>query len=180
MALERPGLRLVHACWRDDMIDLARKSDDVVTLYERHARLVEEANAADPSLDEVGKRLHAQNRNPIKLITSGPEERVPPFFTGGKWREEGRVEWWQDHDGPNTVVFGHYAIPANQPHVFGKAVCVDFGVGYRHAERMKGGVGGYKTRLAALRLPEGVIAFDDGTSVSLSEVVADGLRGQAC
>ncbi len=168
LALERPGLRLVHACWQDDMINLARKSDDVVALYEKHARLIEEANAADPSLDAVQKGLNAQNMNPVKLLTSGPEVQVPPFFKGGKWREQGRVEWWRDYAGPEPVLFGHYAIPADQPHLFGQAICLDYGVGYRQAEREKGINGRFTTRLAAFRWPEKVIVFDEqGCSLPL-------------
>ena len=72
-ANEATGLRVVHACWADEMIDIARQANDVVALYRRHARLIEEVNAADAALDEVQKGLNAQNHNPVKLLTSGPE-----------------------------------------------------------------------------------------------------------
>ncbi len=94
LALERPGLRVVHACWQDDMIELARHSSDVVALYKQHARLIEEANAAGPTLDDVGKRLKAQNLNPVKLLTSGPERRAStPSLKGGRLRYEERADW---------------------------------------------------------------------------------------
>ena len=42
-------------------------------------------------------------------------------------------------------MFGHYAIPADQPHAFGRAVCVDYGGGYRESDRsMPGFNGNYK------------------------------------
>ena len=181
LALERPGLRVVHACWQDDMIELARHSSDVVALYKQHARLIEEANAAGPTLDDVGKRLKAQNLNPVKLLTSGPERRAStPSLKGGRLRYEERADWWLDYAGLEVVVFGHYAIPADQPHVFGRAICVDYGGGYRALERSLPGFDGqYKTRLAAVRFPEQQIIFDDGTSLSVDAEAGCRSRGSA-
>ena len=43
LALERPGLRVVHACWNKEAIELARQATDVVELYHRHARQIDES-----------------------------------------------------------------------------------------------------------------------------------------
>ena len=96
LALERPSLRVVHACWENNMIELARQSNDVVALYQQHVRLIEAANAADPALDEIDRRLNAQNCNPVKLLTSGPERRTStPFSKGGRFgtRSEPNGGW---------------------------------------------------------------------------------------
>jgi hypothetical protein len=71
------------------------------------------------------------------------------------------------------VPFGHYAIPADQPHFFGKAVCLDFGRGYRAKERAAPGfTGTFTTRLGAARFPKGILIFDDGSSEEICSVEA--------
>jgi hypothetical protein len=166
LALERPGLRVVHACWDDGMVEAARAAGDAVELYRAHARRIEEADARNPLLDDIDRGLNAQNLNPVKLLTSGPERRAAtPFVKGGKLRHEERVEWWAGYAGPAACVFGHYALRADRPHVFGRAVCVDYACGYRAEERRAPGFGGrFQNRLAAARFPEGLILFDDGSS----------------
>jgi hypothetical protein len=87
-----------------------------------------------------------------------------PFNQPSTWFA-GRTQWWRDYTDPVWCVFGHYAIPADQPHFFGKAVCVDFGGGYRAKERAATGFNGtFTTRLGAARFPEGIVIFDDGSS----------------
>jgi len=155
IVLERPDLRVVHACWNREMVDLARSADDVIGFYKLHAERIRHQNDREPQLDEIARRLNLQNRNPVKLLTSGPERRASaPFETGGKVRQEERVEWWTDYTDPVWCVFGHYAIPTDQKHFFGKAVCIDFGGGYRALERSAPGfTGTYTTRLGAARFP---------------------------
>jgi hypothetical protein len=140
-----------------------------VGLYKNHADRIRDENDRDPQLDEIGRRLNLQNRNPVKLLTSGPERRASaPFETGGKVRQEERVEWWTDYTDPVWCVFGHYAIPTDHQHFFGKAVCIDFGGGYRGLERSAPGFNGtYTTRLGAARFPECTAIFDDGTTQPL-------------
>ena len=48
IALEREDFRVVHACWDDEMIKIARESSNVVNLYEEHQDLIE---ASFPDLD---------------------------------------------------------------------------------------------------------------------------------
>ena len=42
LALERPGLRVVHASWDTRMVDLVRRATDVVELYEDHRQQINE------------------------------------------------------------------------------------------------------------------------------------------
>ncbi|MDA1232698.1 MAG: metallophosphoesterase, partial [Planctomycetota bacterium] len=99
IALERDDLRIVHACWNDEMIGIARGASDVISLYNQHHELIE---GSFPGLefDEINQGLEHQNKNPVKRLTSGPEERVDkPIHSGGRLRYERRVEWWNEYRG---------------------------------------------------------------------------------
>lgn len=133
-------------------------------------------------LDPTGRELARQNFNPIKLLTSGPEKRLDtPIDTGGKIRYEGRLSWWTEYRDTPIVAFGHYsrrALPWDGPRdtVFdderpqrglgnGRAVCVDFSVTRRWEERRRKVP--FRTALAALRLPEERLYFDNAETVQL-------------
>ena len=162
IALERDDLRVVHACWDDAMIDFARDATDIVSLYEHHAALIEDMLAVS-DLDEIDKGLGHQNHNPVKLLTSGPEERTEePIEAGGKIRHERRVPWWNDYRDA-FCVFGHYSIPYAEPRGKGSAFCIDYGIGKRWTERHQGTSNNFSWRLAALRFPERKVVFDDGS-----------------
>jgi hypothetical protein len=114
IALERGDLRIVHACWNERMIEIARKSSDARELYMAYREEVE-STFPDLELDDTDKSLRHQNRNPVKRLTSGPEERVVEAFeASGKVRNERRVQWWRDYRG-TFCVFGHYSIPHGEP-----------------------------------------------------------------
>jgi diadenosine tetraphosphatase ApaH/serine/threonine PP2A family protein phosphatase len=154
LALERDDVRVVHACWKDEMIELARRADDAVSLYKHYRALIDIAG-----LDAIDRGLALQNCNPVKVLTSGLEERsAEPIEAGGKVRHERRVPWWDDYEDV-FCVFGHYAEPDRSPLVTGRSFCVDFGVGKRWTERLAGQRNGCK--LAALRFPEKVVVFDE-------------------
>jgi hypothetical protein len=143
------------------MIDIARESNDVVALYNQHHDLIE-CSFLDLDLDHIDKDLQHQNKNPVKVLSSGPEERTDvPFISGGKIRHERRVQWWNDYRGP-FCVFGHYSILDGQPRGNDSTFCVDYGVGNRWTERRAGTPGGFTRKLAALRWPERVVVFDEG------------------
>jgi hypothetical protein len=166
LVLERPGLRVVHACWRDEMVDVARQATDVLELYHRYAGLIEANNAVREGLDDIALGLDLQNRNPVKILTSGPERRVAVPFPdrSGKLRHEERVPWWSSYAGPECCVYGHYAALPGEPHRWGRAVCIDYDVAGRYQERLGPGfTGAYRGKLAALRFPEMRVVFDDGT-----------------
>jgi predicted MPP superfamily phosphohydrolase len=40
LALERDDLRVIHACWDDEMIEVARRSTDAVALHQEHAERI--------------------------------------------------------------------------------------------------------------------------------------------
>lgn len=138
LALERPDLRVVHACWNQAAFvrlqDAAAHSATLLETYDRYTAQFRE-RWSDPDLattltDEwqafaaVYKdpdhrpQFHAtiarmdresQMSNPISVLTSGEEtETATPFWAGGRWRMVERVKWWQRYDDPVPVVVGHY------------------------------------------------------------------------
>jgi hypothetical protein len=161
IALERADLRVVHACWDDDMISFARRSTSVLALYHEHADRIQHDAECRTGIDAIDIGLLHQNKNPVKIITSGPEERTAqPELSGGRMRSERRVQWWSRYRGPYCV-FGHYSILCGAPRGGDDAFCVDYGVGKRWRERLDGRSAGFQTQLAALRFPERSVVFDE-------------------
>jgi hypothetical protein len=134
LALERPGLRVVHACWDDLAVDRLRSEvRPLPELYADWSGRVDAGMLADGTFEvhrreiaDWGDALHdrsadvpllpctarieanRQTAHPVKLLTSGPERPTArPFFANGKWRMCERVPWWEDYSGPRVVV-GHY------------------------------------------------------------------------
>jgi hypothetical protein len=137
LVLERPDLRLVHACWSDERIAEARETagfSNAVELYRHYAALAEARAQASglateagalldhyrerlvdrsqpvPMLEAVAERdLAYQMSNPVRVLTSGIERRAhEPFYMAGKWRMVERVEWWKTYAADTPVLFGHY------------------------------------------------------------------------
>lgn len=181
LALERGDLRVVHAAWDEEAIDALRGAStaDLAEIYNEH---VQSAKAlAEATDDPVERTLILQNHNPVKRITSGPEQRADkPFEAAGKLRYAARAPWWdRQGEGPMCVI-GHYSRTEVQDHVktsglfgdlhpyaamgpYGNVACIDYSVGYRHRERLAGvPEHGYVSRLAALRWPERELVFDNG------------------
>jgi hypothetical protein len=99
-----------------------------VELYRHHVHLIEES-LAGRDLDQIDRELELQNRNPVKMLTSGPERRVAdPFESSGKIRHEERVPWWEAYADPDLCGYGHHGAPPGQPHGQGRAVCIDYAV----------------------------------------------------
>lgn len=164
LGLEREDLRVVHACWDDRMIEQTRGRDCVLELYQQFTEQIDREHVS-PELDDIDRRLQHQNRNPVKVLTSGPEERsATEELAGGRWRYEKRIHWWLDYEGP-FCVFGHYGIPEQRIEGVQReskhAFCVDYKVGGRWKERREGLVAGFRTRLAAFRFPERSVVFDE-------------------
>ena len=170
LVLERPGLRVVHACWKPGMVAAVRTAAGTIELYWRHHDLIEADFQHRGDLDEAGRRLEHQNRNPVKVLTSGLEERSEKAIrAGGEWRHEKRVPWWNDYDEPEVCVFGHYATLPCSPNGAGRAICIDFGAGKRWEGRLKvGDAGPFDHKLAALRFPEMRLVFDDGNEPQMN------------
>jgi hypothetical protein len=173
LVLERPDLRIVHACWEPAMVERVRGGADVLALYHGWRARIDEALDFLDITDEVERERAQQNRNPVKVLTSGLEQRTAvPFHAGGRLRRLERVEWWNTYpqDAP-LCIFGHYSRartpgePLSGPP--GRAVSIDHGMTRRQQEREAVGPDGpFQTRLAALRHPELLLVCDDGTTAA--------------
>lgn len=137
LTLARDDLRLVHAAWVPEHIDLIAADDcehDAVELhlgYEARAeeqveasglrRMVEverlqwhpmltNVTAQVPLLPATGlyDELY-QMSNPVRVLTSGVERRATqPYFASGRWRMVERVPWWNEYSDSVPVIIGHY------------------------------------------------------------------------
>ncbi len=127
-----------------------------------------------------------QMGNAIKVATSGVERAAQDsYWASGKWRMVERVPWWNEYEGPPVIV-GHYwrryrpdlnPAPSKRnadlfgdtpPHArlgpAGQVMCIDFSVGMRFLERNRAHPTApkrFESCLAALRLPEWQLVFDD-------------------
>lgn len=138
LALERPDLRIVHACWNQaafaELQDLAPGGATLLDTYNQFAARLErrwsdsvhatklrrEWREFAPIWKDPQQRprllptiaqmdRESQMNNPISVLTSGEEaEAEEPFWAGGKWRMVDRVKWWERYDDPVPVVIGHY------------------------------------------------------------------------
>jgi len=136
LVLERPDLRVVHACWHPESVARLPADGDVaglgrewaMALHKDHeerglwdAEKAERAEFADlkrldvpPTRDLPNHAKAAEERqgqHPIKVLTSGREMRIPfedIFFVGGKWRFVKRFDWWRHYNEGPAVVVGHY------------------------------------------------------------------------
>jgi hypothetical protein len=185
LALERPDCRVVHACWNPAMIELARNEASAVSLFAEFKTRIKEGLRQLGIRDDIEREMEQQNRNPVKVLTSGRERPAASSFeAGGRVRRLERADWWAGYRDEPLCVFGHYGrvlLPgesapgelfddANRYAALagGCAVCVDYSVGKRWRERLAhGGNGPFRARLGALRWPEGTLVFDNGESVPL-------------
>jgi hypothetical protein len=187
-ALERQGelpVRVVHACWAPLMIDRLREQTDAVAIYKEERERIKTTLEARQVGDHLDVKLAHQNDNPVKRVTSGQEGRsTEPIFVNNEPRYELRLPWWRDYHDPTLCVFGHYwrtplpgekrfenlfdGLPRNSLVGPGGAMCIDYSVGKRFRERFRAGAAhGYTTSLAALRLPERVLFFDNAEPMPL-------------
>jgi hypothetical protein len=126
-----------------------------------------------------------QMANPIRVVTSGIERMAArPFFASGHWRFVERIRWWDEYDDTVPVVVGHYwrqfarvdraSLGKTEENLFTdlaptawhgmhhNVFCIDFSVGGRFLERPLADGTVPRSRLAALRWPERVLALDTG------------------
>jgi hypothetical protein len=136
LALERPDLRVVHACWDEASIRALRETPlrGIVAAFDGfaeqsrerllatgmfeqaarerrdHAAQLADPHASVPLLEGIAAVDEAkQLSNPVRVVTSGIERRTAqPFFAGGKWRMVERVHWWREYTDTVPVIFGHY------------------------------------------------------------------------
>ena len=180
LALERSDLRIVHACWNAEMIGVAQRATDVVRLHKDHEAVILAELERNGTTDEVQTNLDLQNKNPVKVLTSGPETRAEtPFEAGGRLRWEKRVPWWNNYRDEPFCVVGHYSHLLGEQDADGlfsvatnatlgpnkNVACIDFGMAKRWEMRLDHKSD--KTKLAALRFPERVIVCDDGHQMNV-------------
>lgn len=217
VALERADLRVVHAAWQAPAIEAVRplKAGQLISAYDAWEEAAREkgrqTRIAQRMHDELARwggdlespaeqppfmPAHAENEvnkqmlNPLKVLTSGVEQRgTTPFFAGGKWRFVERVTWWNDYTDALPVVVGHYwrrrhpaertaesaraALPdedvfAHVPPLAwhgqrANVFCVDYSVGGRWQARQRHAPLTREFKLAALQWPERTLVFDDGS-----------------
>lgn len=165
VALEREDLRVIHACWNEAAIVTVREVSDVVALHNEHAAEIAAEHQQKPEMETVERGLEIQNRNPVKMLTSGPERpAAKPFWSSGKERRQERVRWWHDYEAHAFCVFGHYSTYRGEQRSSKAAFCADYAVAKRWQERKAGQQDNFRGLLGALRFPESVVVFDSGTT----------------
>jgi len=136
IGLERADLRVIHAAWQDDQIEVARRlplgsvrqhydaweqaakqeaaenelEQLMASELERWEHGLENMHRQPPFLHAHAEfESHKQMTNPLKVLTSGAERKgTVPFYASGKWRFVERVQWWDEYEGSIPVVVGHY------------------------------------------------------------------------
>lgn len=136
IGLERADLRVIHAAWQDEQIEVARtlpigsvrQHYDEWELAAQHEAaeteleqlMTSELEKWEHGLENMHRKppfLHAhaefesnkQMKNPLKVLTSGVERKgTVPFYASGKWRFVERVQWWDEYADSIPVVVGHY------------------------------------------------------------------------
>lgn len=179
LALEREDLRVIHACWHAESIAAVRRIDRLLPALEERDQQIRAQFDAAGITDKTRRALALQNRNPIKVLTSGPEEAVPRRAeTGSPLWGAARSPWWETYTDPVVCIFGHYSrtkpkaprinrlpmFPPDRPYAAlgaGNALCIDYAVGARPAARVAG-QSLVRYELAALRWPEAELVFDNG------------------
>jgi Calcineurin-like phosphoesterase len=148
--LDLPGLRIVHACWHEESMDVLRP-----VLGPNHT-LTEEAIL-------WGSRQGHPVYEALEVVCKGPEVALPAGISfadkGGKVRHEVRVRWWQEdlstyrkaaigppddmamipdvalpeewkahpYSGP-PVLFGHYWFTGKPQVISPRFACLDYSV----------------------------------------------------
>ncbi len=136
VGLEREDLRVIHAAWMAEQIDVARglplgtfreRYEEWEKAAKHHAieteieiRVAKDLDSWEHNLDDPMKvppflpavaehDVNMQMMNPLKVLTSGVErEGQAPFYSSGKWRFAERVQWWDEYEDAVPVVIGHY------------------------------------------------------------------------
>ena len=148
--LDLPGLRIVHACWHEESMDVLRP------VLGPNQTLTEEAIL-------WGSRQGHRVYEALEVVCKGPEVALPPGISfadkGGKVRHEVRVRWWQEdlstyrtaaigppddmamipdvalpeewkahpYSGP-PVLFGHYWFTGKPEVISARFACLDYSV----------------------------------------------------
>jgi hypothetical protein len=150
------------------VVEIVRQSSDVFTLFHQDKDAIDADHESEPKLDPIDRGPEHQNRNPVKVLTSGKERRVKePFEASARIRYEERGRCWAEYNADEPLcVFVHCSISEGEACPSPQAYCAGFGVAKRWEERMKPGFDGtFRFGLAATRLPERCVMFDDGNFI---------------
>ena len=161
--------------------------------YEEYRARLVDPDQAVPMLVATGQVDEIrQMANPIRVVTSGIERGAArPFFASGHWRFVERIRWWDEYAEDVPVVVGHYwrrfahvdgaSLAQSEENLFTdlaptawhgrhrNVFCIDFSVGARFLERPLPAGAVPRSRLAALRWPERVLALDTGEMLPTSD-----------
>ena len=163
LVLQREDVHVVHACWQQEMVEMASESTDVLKIYEQHRFNINLGLAIRSDMQDWQKKQRHQNLNPVKVLTSGLEVKVAvPFEASGKIRYLERFPWWNDYNDDAFCFFGHYSHPFGELRGGTRAICVDYGVAKRWVPKTPEDDSPHKWRLAAIRFPELQVVFDNG------------------
>lgn len=207
LALERDDLRIVHAAWDNKRIEYVKKiplgqvaneyiqneenidneirSSGLLDAYKEEQKKWGKEQASEkgvlPFLETTAQyNLAHQMRNPLRVLTSGVEEKATEgYYASGKWRFVQRCAWWDSYQDDVPVIVGHYwrklkSSTSDHESLFnnieaiswhGKknnVFCVDYSVGGRFKERNSKKTLGGDTTLAALRWPENELMLEHG------------------
>jgi hypothetical protein len=152
IALELPGIRVIHACWHTNMIDYLKQ------------HLNKDLTIKDEYWDLCGSPEHPFYIA-IETVLKGPETQLNADFRfkdlSGEVRNRARITWWNTKDNslrlnlitsethktilpetPNDsiknryiyneetpVIFGHYWLTGEVAPITTNLVCVDYGAG---------------------------------------------------
>jgi len=161
--------------------DLVQRARDEIAPYEAQLR---NQSVPPPPMEEVGDWLLAemreQNDNPVKVLTSGPEQvsHTEPLFKE-RWRLLERRRWWSSY-GELPVIVGHYwrsitlqrrgfwdgIDPFSWIGETRRVFCVDYSVGRRYKDRVDPAPHSPATDLglAAMLWPDAATALEPGWS----------------
>lgn len=163
LVLQRNDVRVVHACWQPEMVDLSSEAANAIDFHNQHRYNIDLGLAIRSDLKEWQREQRHQNLNPVKVLTSGLEVQAKePYEDNGKTRILERHSWWEEYQDEEYCFFGHYSQPYGRLRGQTRAICVDYGVARRWVPKEPNDRSPDKWRLAAFRYPEMQVAFDNG------------------
>jgi hypothetical protein len=218
VALWRDDIRVVHAAWTTPAIEaiasipvgsvveqfqawncIAKSTAKASGLFQRYkdekkqwSKELEDEQCPPPFLHSIAEYEAMQQMfNPLKVLTSGVEQKADTaFFAGNRWRFSDRVSWWNDYNDTVPVVIGHYwrmyrtqigKVSPRYSQLFNdiapfawhgqkrNVFCVDFSVGARWRDRKANrSLEQSRFKLAALQWPENRVVLDNGEVFSAS------------
>lgn len=138
VALARSDLRVAHACWRTESVNLLHmddseipvverfrhydaatrarlETDDVMQAALRYEKSVFDPATAPPECQPLPVPAHAQaevaiqHGNPLRILMTGAARTtIMPYHATGRWRMTERTPWWNEYRERVPVIIGHF------------------------------------------------------------------------